>query len=103
MPQIDLEETDHERIIRLHAKNGWYSGNKLESAETYQATSMYPEEKPDVVFRRWMKRSTPIRGDMPRGWPRERKGKGSGKSLHARQHRATPNHITWDRPIDVAF
>ena len=33
MPQIDLEETDHERIIRLHAKNGWYSGNKLESAE----------------------------------------------------------------------
>ena len=33
MPQIELEESDHERIIRLHAKNGWYSGNRLESAE----------------------------------------------------------------------
>ena len=33
MPQIDLEESDHERIIRLHAKNGWYSGNRRESAE----------------------------------------------------------------------
>ena len=33
MPQIDLEETDHERIIRLHKKNGWYSGNRRESAE----------------------------------------------------------------------
>ena len=32
MPQIELEESDHERIIRLH-KNGWYSGNRLESAE----------------------------------------------------------------------
>lgn len=33
MPQIELEETDHQRIIRLHKKNGWYSGNRLESAE----------------------------------------------------------------------
>ena len=33
MPQIELEETDHERIIRLHKKNGLYSGNRLESAE----------------------------------------------------------------------
>jgi len=33
MPQIDLEESDHERIIRLHKKNGWYSGNRLASAE----------------------------------------------------------------------
>lgn len=33
MPQIELEESDHERIIRLHKKNGWYSGNRLESAD----------------------------------------------------------------------
>ena len=33
MPQIELEETDHERIIRLHKKNGWYSGNGMASAE----------------------------------------------------------------------
>ena len=33
MPQIELVETDHERIIRLHKKNGWYSGNRMESAE----------------------------------------------------------------------
>jgi hypothetical protein len=33
MPQITLEETDHERIIRLHTKNGWYSGNAMASAE----------------------------------------------------------------------
>ncbi|MGV0952411.1 MAG: hypothetical protein ACOYB3_17240 [Azonexus sp.] len=33
MPQIELVESDYERIIRLHKKNGWYSGNRLASAE----------------------------------------------------------------------
>ncbi|HQU80972.1 MAG TPA: hypothetical protein PLU47_16085 [Azonexus sp.] len=33
MPQIELDKSDHDRIIRLHKKNGWYSGNRLESAE----------------------------------------------------------------------
>ena len=33
MPQIDLEETDHERIIRLDTKDGWYNGNRMASAE----------------------------------------------------------------------
>ena len=33
MPQIELEETKYDEIIRLHKKNGWYSGNRRESAD----------------------------------------------------------------------
>lgn len=33
MPQLTFEETDHDRIIRLNTKNGWYNGCAMASAE----------------------------------------------------------------------
>lgn len=33
MPHLTFEETDHDRIIRLNTKNGWYAGCAAASAE----------------------------------------------------------------------
>lgn len=33
MPQSTFEESKYDEIIRLHAKNGWYNGNRMSSAE----------------------------------------------------------------------
>ena len=103
MPQIELEESDHERIIRLHKKNGWYSGNRMESAELPGYLTGAPRKNrtwyPD--FGRRDRRIPPgiCRGDGCEAGRQKR----TGKSLYPRQRPPTPGPRVRDRPRDTEF